>query len=76
MGSSLSSIVSNIYIEKSALTLAHKKSSLWLRYVDDTFVVRPHGPEQLQNFLSHQNNLRPVIQFTAEIVRQWDSFLG
>jgi hypothetical protein len=31
------------------------------------FVVWPHGPEQLQNFLNHLHNLRPAIQFTMEI---------
>jgi hypothetical protein len=69
MGSSLSPIVSNIYMEyfeKLALDSAQHKPSLWLRYVDDTFVVWPHGPEHLQNFLSHLNCLRPTIQFTME----------
>jgi hypothetical protein len=41
MGSSLSPIVSNImeHFEKLALDSAQHKPSLWLRYVDDTFVV-------------------------------------
>jgi hypothetical protein len=30
-------------------------------------VVWPHGSEQLQNFLSHVNNLRPSFQLTVEI---------
>jgi hypothetical protein len=45
--SSLSPIVSNIFmehLEKLALDLAQHKPSVWLRYVDDTFVVWPHGP--------------------------------
>lgn len=46
--------------------LAQHKPSLWLRYADDTFVVWPHGPQQLQNFLSHLNSLRLSIQFTME----------
>jgi hypothetical protein len=40
--SSLSPIVSNIFMEhfeKLALDSAQYKSSLWLQYVDDTFVV-------------------------------------
>jgi hypothetical protein len=53
--------------EKMALDSAQHKPWLWLRYVDDIFVVWPHGPEQLQNFLSHVNSLRPPIQFTMEI---------
>jgi hypothetical protein len=70
MGSSLSPIVSNIFtkhFEELALDSAQYKPSLWFRYVDDTFVVWPHGSEQIQNFLNHLNSLRPSIQFTVEI---------
>jgi hypothetical protein len=70
MGSSLSPIVSNIYMEhfeKLALDSAQDKPLLWLRYVDDTFVIWPHGVDGLQNFLTHLNNLRSSIQFTMEI---------
>jgi hypothetical protein len=69
MGSSLSLIVSNIFMqhfEKLALDLAQQKTSLRLQYVDQTFVVQPHGPQQLQNFLGHFNSLQPSIQFTLE----------
>jgi hypothetical protein len=50
MRSSLSPIVSNIFMEnfeKLALDLALLKPSLWLQYIDETFVVWSHGPEQL-----------------------------
>jgi hypothetical protein len=70
MESSLSPIVSNIFMEhfeKLALDSAQHKSSLWLRYVHDKFVVWPHVPERLQEFLSHLNSLRPSIQFTMDI---------
>jgi hypothetical protein len=70
MGSSLSPIVSNIYMEhfeKLALDSEQQKPSLWLRYVDDTFVIWPHGADRLQNFLTHFNNLRSSIHFTMEI---------
>jgi hypothetical protein len=43
MGSSLSPTVSNNFMEpfeKMALGSAQHKPSLWLRYVDDTFVVQ------------------------------------
>jgi hypothetical protein len=36
-----------------ALDSALHKQSLWFRYVDGTFVVWPHGSEQLQNVLGH-----------------------
>jgi hypothetical protein len=70
MGSSLSPIVSNIFmehLENLALDLAQHKPSVWLRYADDTFVAWPHGPSRLQDFLSHLNSLRLSIQFTMEI---------
>jgi hypothetical protein len=69
MGNSLSPIVSNKFMkhfEKLALDSAQHKPLAWLRNVDDTFVVWLHGPERLQNFLSHPNSLRPSIQFTME----------
>jgi hypothetical protein len=70
MGSSLSPIISNIFMEHSeelALDSALHKPSLWLLYVDDTIVVWLHDSEWLQNSLSHINSLRPSIQFTMEI---------
>jgi hypothetical protein len=51
---------------RSALDSAQHKPSLWLWYADDIFVVWPHGPERLQNFLGHLNSLRSSIQFTME----------
>jgi hypothetical protein len=70
MGSSLSPIVSNIFMghfEKLALDSAQYKPLLWLRYIEDIFVVWPHGSERLQNSLNHLNSLRPFIQFTMEV---------
>jgi hypothetical protein len=70
MGSSVSPIVSNIcmeHFEKLALGSVEHKPSLWLRYVNDIFVIWPHGPERLQSFLIHLNSLRPSIQFTMEV---------
>jgi hypothetical protein len=55
------------HFEKLALDSAQHKPPLWLQYVDDTFVVWPHGPEWLQNFLCQLSSLRPSIQFTMEI---------
>jgi hypothetical protein len=65
MGNSLSPVVSNIFVENSeeiALDTAHHKPAKWLRYIDDTFVVWPHGPARLQKFLHHLNILRPTIK--------------
>jgi hypothetical protein len=52
----------DILAEWSAL----HKPLLWLHCVDETFVW-PHNSEQLKNFLSHLNSLRPTIQCTMEL---------
>jgi hypothetical protein len=70
MGSPLSPVVGNIFMERFeqlASTTAQHEPKMWLRYVDDTVVIWPHGPVTLQDFLDHLNNLRSSIQFTMEI---------
>ena len=39
---------------------------LWLRYVDDTFVLWPHGQKRLEEFHDHLNKHHHKIQFTRE----------
>ena len=41
--------------EQIALTTAPLKPSLWLRYVDDTFVIWKHGDREMQSFLEYLN---------------------
>jgi hypothetical protein len=70
MGSSICPIVRNIYkqhFEQLAVDSAKENLSLWLRYVDDTFVIWPHDSNGIEIFLIHLNNLSPAIQFTMEI---------
>jgi hypothetical protein len=69
MGNSLSSVVSNIFMEhfmEIALVTTDHKPAKQLRYVNDTFVVWPHGPARSQQFLHHLNSIRPTIKFTME----------
>jgi hypothetical protein len=54
MGSPLAPVIANYYMEnfeQQALSRAPKKPTHWYRYVDDTFVVWPHGEEELREFL-------------------------
>jgi hypothetical protein len=70
MGNSGSPMVSNIFMEHFedlALDTADHKLDKWLKYVDDTFLVWPLGPERLQQFLHHLNIIRFVIKFTMDV---------
>jgi hypothetical protein len=67
MGNALFPVVSKIcmeHFEELALGTAAHRPSLWLRYVDDTFVIWPHEPDSLQEYFCYVNGIRPTIQFT------------
>jgi hypothetical protein len=65
MGSPLSAIVSNIFMQHSE-KLALDKPLLWLWYVDNIFLALPHGPDTLQNFFSYLDSLRSSTQVTVQ----------
>ena len=50
MGSPVSPVVANLYIEDLVLESAHVQPRLWRRYVDDTFcIVKKRTADQLLN---------------------------
>ncbi|XP_046391554.1 uncharacterized protein LOC124159689 [Ischnura elegans] len=70
IGSPLSPIIANLFMEKleeKALRTYEKPPKMFLRYVDDTSVVWPHGKSELNNFLRHLNIQNSSIKFTMEI---------
>ena len=75
MGSPISPIVANLYMEDfeiRAISSAVHLSSIWKRFVDDTFVVMESSRKE--EFLDHINNIDPLIQFTTEDAKQDRSF--
>jgi hypothetical protein len=52
--------------EEMAMESATYKPLCWFRYVDDTFVIWPHGSGKLVEFLDHLNGLHENIKFTME----------
>ena len=67
--SPISPILANIFMEdfeQKALETARYQPKLWLRYVDDTFIIWQHGSDKLSDFLDHLNQQHPRIQFTME----------
>ena len=69
MGSPFSPVIANFFMEnfeKKAIEQATHKPVRWFRYVDDTFVIWPHGQEKLTEFLNHLNRLHNKIKFTMQ----------
>ncbi|XP_018355594.1 PREDICTED: uncharacterized protein LOC108756348 [Trachymyrmex septentrionalis] len=59
MGSPISSVIANIFMEhfaKEALKKTSKKPEVWFRYVDDTFVIWKHGRAELHVLVSKKAN--------------------
>lgn len=66
MDSPLSPIIANLYMEsfeRKALTSAPLTPTLWLRYVDNTFALWPHGQEQLVEF---HNQLDSTPKYSSQ----------
>ena len=54
------------YLEETAISSVTFQPSMWVHYVDDTFVIWPHGQKKLHVFHEHLNNQHRGIQFTME----------
>ena len=54
-------------METTAIMTSEYQPKIWKRYVDDTFVIWPHGRDYLNTFLDHINALHPSITFTVEV---------
>ena len=64
----LSPVLASIYMEYSeemALGSTSLKPSMWLRYLNDIFILWSHQ-EDVQTLLDHVNSIRSSIQFTME----------
>jgi hypothetical protein len=65
MGSPLSSIISNIFMEnfeKTALEETDLILKIWLRCVEDMFTIWPHGESNTNTFQNHLNGLKFTIE--------------
>ena len=66
MGSLVSPIVPNLYMKYliKKLSVPPPPPGLWVKYVNDTFVIQQEG--QKQTFLEHINKVDQAIKFTVE----------
>jgi hypothetical protein len=55
------------HIEETELDTVDHEPAKWLRYVDDSSVVWPHGPTRLQQLLYYLSSVRSTIKFKMEV---------
>ena len=53
-------------LEEEFLSQTPKKPRIWLRFIDDIFMVWSHGEQELETMLKELNNFHPTIKFTEE----------
>jgi hypothetical protein len=69
MGSLLSHVTAIVFMEdfeEVVLSRIGYKHACWFCYVDAAFIIWPHGPKELSDFVNCLNNICPNIQFTME----------
>jgi hypothetical protein len=65
MGSPLAPVMVNFYMEhfeQQGISSSTRKTMWWY-----TYVVWPHGKNELCGFLQNLNNINPNIKFTMEV---------
>ena len=63
------------YIENTFLSSFNLKPTAYFRYIDDIFLIWPHGTDILQTFLENANRTHSNISFTHEYSSTDVSFL-
>ena len=69
MGTKMAPNYANIFMgefEKQAIANYHLKPLVWLRFIDDVFMIWTHGQEELDKFVQYLNQIKPSIKFTCE----------
>ncbi len=51
------------------------EAALYLRFIDDVFIIWDQGGEKLKTFIQYMNEAHQTIKFTAEYLRLWLNFL-
>ena len=78
MGTKVTPSFANIFMswfEDKFVYTYTPKPLLWKRYIDDIFMIWPHGQESLNEFVKHLNNSHKTIKFTTESSTSHVNFL-
>ena len=78
MGTALAPNYANLFMDRfetKALDGWRIKPTIWLRFIDDIFMIWTHGRKELDNFIEYLNGIHEKIKFTSEISDTYINFL-
>ena len=78
MGTKLAPLYANLFMTKFEDKYVYTyplQPQLWKWFIDDIFLIWPHGMNSLTKFIEHLNTVHPTIKFTSDISETRISFL-
>ena len=78
MGTKMTPAHANLFmgdLEQKILAQSPLKPLVWWRYIDDVFMIWPHGEEKLNEFVNLLNSSHETIKFTHEVSPSKINFL-
>ena len=69
MGTAAAPNYANLFMDRfetKALANWPLKFLIWLRFIDDIFMIWTHGEDNLNKFISYLNEIHPTIKFTYD----------
>ena len=78
MGTGVAPNYANLFMDRfetNALDNWDKKPLVWLRFIDDIFMIWTHGEEELLKFIRYLNSIHEKIKFTHEYSTESINFL-
>ena len=70
MGTKLAPSYANLFMttfEQIHVYTYHQQPTLWKRFIDDIFLIWPHGMDSLLEFIQYLNTVHPTIKSTSTI---------
>ena len=70
MGTKLAPSYANLFMtkfEENHVYTYHLQLTLWKRFINDIFLILPHGMNSILEFIKHLNTVHSTIKFTSDI---------
>ena len=78
MGTALAPNYASLFMDRfktEALKNWDRQPLIWLRFIDDIFMIWNYGEQELKKFLEYLNNIHDKIKFTHEFRKESINFL-